>query len=114
MRSALGGVLFIDEAGGLGGSGRENDYLKKAVQTMLQLMNTEEYKGKLMIILADTDDNIDSLFDVNAAFSSRFSKRIRFNSWDSKQAAAVSEITLSVDRIDLDDGTLDALEEGCQ
>ncbi len=33
MRSALGGVLFIDEAGGLGGSGRENDYLKEAVQT---------------------------------------------------------------------------------
>jgi len=85
----------------------------KKLSKRLQLMNTEEYKGKIMIILADTDDNIDSLFDANAAFSSRFSKRIRFNLWDSKQAAAVCE-TLSVDSIDLDDGTLDALEEGCQ
>jgi SpoVK/Ycf46/Vps4 family AAA+-type ATPase len=114
MRSALGGVLFIDEAGGLGGSGRENDFLKEAVGTMLQLMNTEEYKGKIVIILADTDENIDSLFDVNAAFSSRFSKRIRFNKWDSKQAAAVCEKTLTDDRIDLADGALDALEEGCE
>ena len=114
MRSALGGVLFIDEAGGLGGSGRENDFLKEAVGTMLQLMNTDEYKGKIMIILADTDDNIDALFDVNAAFSSRFSKRIRFNAWDSKQAASVCEKTLSLDRIELDNGALNALEEGCE
>jgi hypothetical protein len=48
LRSARGGVLFIDEAIGLAGLGGHS-YSKDALDTLLSLLGSDEYKGKLRI-----------------------------------------------------------------
>ena len=47
--SALGGVLFIDEAYSLA-SGGENDFGREAIETLLKGM--EDHRGELVVIAA--------------------------------------------------------------
>src|SRR5690606_20335451 len=48
FRSALGGVLFIDEAYSLAGTGSSAD--KEAIDTLVKLL--EDYRGEIAVILA--------------------------------------------------------------
>ena len=65
IKSALGGVLFIDDAGGMApesGAGAGASYNKEVCDTLSQLVLSEEYRGKLVVIVAGTKDEIGKLF----------------------------------------------------
>jgi SpoVK/Ycf46/Vps4 family AAA+-type ATPase len=83
MNEALGGVLFIDEAYNLGGSG----YGKEAQDKLLQMLTEPKYMGKMVVVLAGYEDKMRVMFDGNQGFMSRFSNVVRFESWDGIQCA---------------------------
>ncbi|MED1603347.1 AAA family ATPase [Alkalihalophilus marmarensis] len=74
VESALGGVLFIDEAyalvDGHGGYGEE------AINEIVRLM--EIHKDNLIVILAGYEDDMKKLLDTNAGLYSRFPLHIHF------------------------------------
>ena len=74
FEKVLGGVLFIDEAYRLG----EGQFAREAMDELVGLLTHERFRGKLIIILAGYDQEINSLLQVNTGLSSRFPEEIVF------------------------------------
>jgi len=70
MRRAKGGVLFIDEAYAML-PGKGNWFGKEILHCLLENVTTEEFKGKIIIILGGYEDAITQLFAMNPGFQSR-------------------------------------------
>ena len=70
--SAMGGILFVDEAYSLK-SESGADYGKEALETLMKAM--EDKRDDLMVIFAGYSKEIDDLFAANQGLESRFSKQ---------------------------------------
>ena len=75
VSSALGGVLFIDEAYSLT-SGGENDFGREAVETLLKAM--EDHRDELVVIAAGYSGPMEKFIRSNPGLESRFNKYIHF------------------------------------
>lgn len=75
LERALGGVLFIDEAYSLARGG-EKDFGKESIDTIVKAM--EDYKDKLIIILAGYRDEMNFFLRTNPGLASRFAIQIDF------------------------------------
>lgn len=89
--SALGGVLFIDEAytliqEGLSGG---DAFGKEAVDTLLARMEND--RDKLVVIIAGYEEEIDRFLASNDGLASRFTKRIRFPSYDPDELVQIAD-----------------------
>ena len=100
IKSALGGVLFIDEAYSLGNTGAEDTYNKECIDTLTSLM--EKYKGKVIIILGGYRHSME---DTLLRYNEGLSRRITFNiCTDGYTAEQLSEILmLMVSNLDTDE-----------
>lgn len=89
---AMDGVLFIDEAYTLIQSGLSGGdaFGREAVDTLLSRM--EDDRDRLVVIIAGYDGEIDRLLAANEGMSSRFSKRIRFDSYTPPELAGIAEL----------------------
>lgn len=74
IKSALGGVLFIDEAYALNGEGMK--YGEESISTILKAM--EDYRDKLVIIFAGYKDEMDKFVRANVGLASRIGYKINF------------------------------------
>ncbi|KAK3117363.1 hypothetical protein LTR53_001353 [Teratosphaeriaceae sp. CCFEE 6253] len=74
VESALGKVLFIDEAYRLG----EGQFAKEAVDELVDCVTKPQFFQKLIIILAGYDNDINRLMDANPGLTSRFPESIDF------------------------------------
>lgn len=74
---ALGRVLFIDEAYQLNPD-KGGQFMSEVVDEMVKLLTSEEFQGKLVVILAGYAGDIDEMLQVNAGLKSRFTERIHF------------------------------------
>ncbi len=79
IQSALGGVLFIDEAYSLA-SGGENDFGREAIETILKGM--EDNRDDLVVIVAGYSDRMEEFINSNPGLESRFNKYFYFPDYD--------------------------------
>jgi SpoVK/Ycf46/Vps4 family AAA+-type ATPase len=89
--SALGGVLFIDEAYGLvnEGDGQGDRFGNEAVQALLK--RADDDREQLIIILAGYERQMESFLASNPGLNSRFSVRVKFPSYSPAELMALAE-----------------------
>ena len=87
VESAIGGILFIDEAYTLTKSGDEKDFGQEAVDTLLKLM--EDNRDDLIVIVAGYTDKMEEFVNSNPGLKSRFNKYIFFNDYSGKELTSI-------------------------
>ena len=74
FEKALGKVLFVDEAYRLA----EGHFAQESMDEIVALLTDEHFMGKMMVILAGYEQDINRLMNVNTGLSSRFPETINF------------------------------------
>jgi SpoVK/Ycf46/Vps4 family AAA+-type ATPase len=92
--SALGKVLFIDEAYSLvnEGDGQSDRFGAEAVQSLLK--RAEDDRENLIIILAGYEKQTEAFLATNPGMASRFATRIRFPTYSTEELYALAETQL--------------------
>ena len=88
IKSAMGGVLFIDEAYALAAGG-DNDFGQEAVDTILKAM--EDHRDDLIVIAAGYTDLMEKFINSNPGLQSRFNKYFYFEDYDGEQLMRIFE-----------------------
>ncbi|MFH9074950.1 AAA family ATPase [Streptomyces alboflavus] len=107
--SAIGGVLFVDEAYSLSNSGygKGDAYGDEALQVLLK--RAEDNRDHLVVILAGYPEGMDRLLAANPGLSSRFTTRVDFPSYRPLELTAIGQV-LAADNGDVwDEEALDEL-----
>jgi len=78
IETAMGGVLFVDEAYALNG-GAENDFGQEAIDTILKAM--EDHRDDLVVIVAGYDGLMDDFIHSNPGLESRFNRFLHFEDY---------------------------------
>lgn len=89
---ALGGVLFIDEAYSLLNES-EKDFGQEAIATLIQLM--ENYREKIVVIIAGYPEKIEKLIKSNPGLESRFSTYILFENYSKDELVQILKKMIS-------------------
>ena len=89
IQSALGGVLFIDEAYSLPAriSSGTQDYGREAVSTLLKEM--EDHREDMIVIVAGYTDLMEDFISMNPGLESRFRFKIRFEDYSAEEMAMI-------------------------
>jgi SpoVK/Ycf46/Vps4 family AAA+-type ATPase len=93
--SALGGVLFIDEAYSLvnDGEGQADRFGSEAVQALLK--RAEDDRDQLIVILAGYDRQMEDFLASNPGLNSRFPIRIKFAGYSPAELMALARAALA-------------------
>jgi len=89
--SALGGILFIDEAYALApDNSMGNDFGREAIETLLKIM--EDHRDDLIIIVAGYSDPMERFITSNPGLESRFNRYFFFEDYNSEELYAIFSI----------------------
>lgn len=98
INEALDGVLFIDEAYTLVCGQKEGDFGQEAVDTLLKAM--EDYRDRLIVIVAGYTGLMNKFLDSNPGLRSRFNKYIYFEDYTvDEQAEILKSMCLKQDYV---------------
>lgn len=107
--SALGGVLFVDEAYSLaaptGGGGP--DFGAEAIEVLLARM--EEDRGAFAVIVAGYPADMERLLASNAGLRSRFEETVEFRAYDGPTLVRVAQVIAASADYEWDDEAMDVL-----
>lgn len=107
--SALGGVLFVDEAYSLSNSAysKGDAYGDEALQVLLK--RAEDNRDRLVVILAGYPEGMDRLLAANPGLSSRFTSRVDFPSYRPPELTAIGEVLAAENGDHWDEESLEEL-----
>ena len=106
IESALGGVLFIDEAYSLN-SKSENDFGLEAINTLLKAM--EDHREDLVVIVAGYDGLMDEFVHSNPGLESRFNRYLHFDDYNVDEMLAILDLQLKKGQYVLEDAARTAV-----
>lgn len=87
--SAMGGVLFIDEAYSLSaGNGEQNDYGAEAIEILIKAM--EDHRNDFIVILAGYEGGMKQLLKSNPGLSSRINMQIGFDDFSDEELLEIA------------------------
>ena len=104
IMKALDGILFIDEAYSLvpeNGSG--NDYGQEAISTILKRM--EDYRDRLVVIVAGYKDEMQRFINSNPGLQSRFNRYIDFPDYTGQELTEIFKMYMKKNQYTLNDST---------
>ena len=85
--SALGGVLFIDEAYALVNQENGNDFGREAIEVLLK--NMEDHRDDLIVIAAGYSGLMEKFIHSNPGLESRFNRFLMFEDYTPEQMVAI-------------------------
>ena len=98
VKSAMGGVLFIDEAYSLA-SGSDQDFGSEAIATLVKMM--EDHRDKLSIIVAGYQQEMEYFISSNTGLRSRFQRYISFRDYEAVELVDIVELESKRHEIEL-------------
>jgi len=101
-RSALDGVLFIDEAYSLSGSDWKGDFGREAIEALLKYM--EDHRDRLIVIVAGYPTEMRRFVASNPGLASRFTKTIDFEPYDTAELCEIFRSMVKAQQYALPDG----------
>ena len=107
IRRALDGVLFIDEAYSLAVSDERLDFGREAIETLLKRM--EDYRHRLVVIVAGYPRLMYRFLDSNPGLRSRFSREITFPDYSTDELVAITAKFLAENEYRLGEGADETL-----
>jgi stage V sporulation protein K len=87
IHGALDGVLFIDEAYALANDSSANDFGREAIETLLKSM--EDFRERLVVIVAGYEAPMQAFLDSNPGFASRFNRFLHFRDYSPNELVAI-------------------------
>ncbi len=107
VRRALDGVLFIDEAYSLAAPEERLDFGAEAIETLLKRM--EDYRHRLVVIVAGYPRLMNRFLDSNPGLRSRFSREITFPDYSTDELLQITAKFLAENEYHFGEGALDTL-----
>ena len=108
IESAIGGVLFIDEAYSLA-QGGDNDFGKEAIDTLVKMM--DDNRDRLVVILAGYHEDMEHFLNVNPGLYSRFANIIPFPDYSTEELMQIAQKMYTSQGYTLSDGAKESLRE---
>ncbi len=102
VKSAMGGILFIDEAYSLV-SDSEGDFGQEAINTLLKLM--EDNRDNLVVIVAGYTDEMEDFINSNPGLRSRFNRYIQFNDYSDDELLQIFKGYVTEQDYSLEEGS---------
>ena len=107
VKSALGGVLFIDEAYSLY-RGEDDSFGLEAIDTLVKCI--EDNRDNLIVILAGYSKEMEDFLESNSGLKSRFPNIIDFPDYTGEELVSIAKITAKSKGYVLDDEVLAPLQ----
>ena len=103
IETAMGGVLFVDEAYALGNNSDFGitDYGKEAIDTLVKAM--EDYRGKFCVIFAGYKNEMLQMLKINPGMQSRIQFVLDFPNYSRDELRSIMNLMLENRRYSLDE-----------
>ncbi len=108
IKSAIGGVLFIDEAYSLY-RGKDDSFGLEAIDTLVKAM--EDNREDLIVILAGYKKEMAGFLEANSGLKSRFPNLINFDDYTGLELRKIAEIQAKSKGYVIDEAALEPLEK---
>ena len=109
--SAIGGVLFIDEAYALNGRA-DNDFGQEAIDTLLKAM--EDHRDDLVVIVAGYDGLMNDFIHSNPGLESRFNRFLHFDDYNLEEMLSIFDMQCKKGCYELDQETREMVRDFIQ
>ena len=91
FKSAIGGVLFIDEAYGITNDGSQ--FGQECIDTLVKLV--EDHKGEIIVILAGYTKEMNEFMKANSGLDSRFPIRMEFSDYSAEELYEIGKLQIT-------------------
>jgi SpoVK/Ycf46/Vps4 family AAA+-type ATPase len=110
LESALGGVLFIDEAYSIT-QGQHNSFGQKIVNEILKFM--EDHRKDIVIIFAGYTKEMDEFMNTNSGLSSRVPHRFDFEDYTADELVQIGLLGLRACEYEIDENNYAQIVKSC-
>ena len=108
IQSALGGVLFIDEAYSLY-RGKDDSFGLEAIDTLVKAM--EDHRDDLIVILAGYSKEMKEFLESNSGLKSRFANIINFPDYTGEELRKIAEVIANSKEYNIEEAAIKPLQD---